>query len=852
MTVMTQKFRKKVVTQERPLTFLEAYFSPRSLQNAPVLQNPASVFVFDIESDGERYLVGFSGATSFNYRSLVVQSEDDLEFLFRKWNTLGYKFGFAFNLKYDLPALLMFGNRYEYAHALRNLGEFYYTRNYEIVRKKLFFEVKRKPVNGEPPSTILFYDLLQYYQMSLFNSYNAFKQYIPKQFKLTEEEEKEWKEDKKKRGSITDVTDKDVIYYNALDVKVTVGLLHVADDNIKRLSKVLGKPLNMGITLPLTAEYAISSDLNMVDYHLLDPKDRTDLYNALALSYRGGFFNSPKLGAIYTNVFKYDVNSMYPFMMTMIPSLRYVGRANHPSEDQITSPFDLVCGQFSGNTAVPTKVMKQSLVLEHTAGCLWAFEIKPELFANWLYTTSDFHMVLPNPYSQLKIDYIYAIFKYEPTGEFPLRDPITRLYKERLTLKKKGNPYEKVVKIVMNSSYGKYGEMVFVSPGKERLEYASLITAMGRVFINSLLPRDKIVTYLTDSIVSTEPLPGYMIGDDLGLLKEETPDFYDVFLNVNNGIYSFIKNRQIMDDYTHTRGFAKMIGDKQIAQKFFIEYLNMLDYATTPYQIKLNAKKTVMVRSNSVLESLLKSGNYEEVDSEDLQTRGIKGRLVEVPTTISGFNKKYIYSPFRNRISEGSIIKDYFTSFILNSVFSVRSRGFDLTRLKVLPVMKDRANEIELECKSIDYYRLALPDAWNVLRILCGGDHPIEKRLSIDAIKSFSTKNERGELVRAIPIIHPPGNNFISNTAYMAFVRPPYRLKYITDKDDGIDVRDYVPDVIDQIENTDLGNNNPGNPGKGGKGSSADDSDDFPDDLLGDLVMLIDQDIEIDELSVEY
>jgi hypothetical protein len=833
---MQRSFKKKVLHKEHKSTFLESYFSPRSIELRPVLENPSGVFVFDIESDGEKYLVGYSGITTNVYHADIVEDEQSLEVLFSKWLALGYRFGYAFNLKYDLPALLMFARKYNYSHAVRNLGEFFLTRNYEIVRKKLFFEVVRKPTHGEQAGKILFYDLLQFYQTSLEKAYKAFKGSVPSAFKLTDEEMKVWEQEKKKRGSITDVTDSDVRFYNSLDVKVTAGLVWVADMNVKKLSKIVGKQVTMGATLPLTAEYIISDNLSMVDYRSLDEHDRGDLYTALAMSYRGGFFNSPKLGVFHGDLYKYDVNSMYPFMMALLPNLTYKKRIDHPTEDKIDSPFDLVCGQFSKNTAVPIKVLKQSLVLDHTFGCFWAFEIQPVRLAEWVYKATDNQFVLPMPYDSLKIDHLYSLFKFQPDNKYPLRNVINNIYNKRLESKRHLSPYEKVLKIFMNSSYGKYGEMVFVNPEKERLEFASLITAMGRVFINSLLPRDKIITYLTDSIVSTEPLPEEIVGEKLGQLKDETPDEFDQFVNVNNGIYSFMKDRNPLQDYTHTRGFTKTLGNEFVAQKFFRDYLDILEDATTPYQIKIETKKSVMVRSTYMNDTLIKNGNYVEVSSEDLPSRGIKGRLVALQTQVKGFNTKYIYSPFKDGVSEGTIIKDYFTSFLLHAFFNLRESKHYRTLLKVVPAIKERRNEVDIECQSIDYFRLSLPDAWNVMKILCGEDHPVEKQLSLLAIQSFSVLNDKNEMVRAIPMIHPPKSNFIKNSAYLQMIRPAYKFHYVKEGNEGIDISDYLPDVVNQV-NTST------------KGEELIES---LEDINDDLIMRIEDEIEEEDLTVDY
>jgi hypothetical protein len=764
-------------------TFLEVYFSQRDLNL--VTPEEEKTFVFDVESDGEKFLVGYSPVETFLYNYKIVRSVEDLEALFDEWLRKGFKYGYAFNIGYDLPVLLYGEYRVSYYHSIRNLGELFALPHYEVVRKKLFFEVKRI----KDARRIIFYDLYQFYQTSLVNAYKAFENKVPVQFMLSREEEKEWLEDKEKRSSIHDVNSKETIIYNAMDVKVTAGLWHVAVENIR----ALGNGLDFGITLPMTAQYAITRDLNYVDYSMLDKADMAELYTALALSYRGGFFNSPQLG-VMNKVYKYDVNSMYPGFMTALPMLKYEGRDRKESFDM----FDLVCGQFSGNSAVPVKLHKQSIVLERFSGCVWGFELDPGMLKDFL----EDYGVTPaptEPYKPLRVEHVNTVFRFKYLKYFPLREPVLKFYHDRLKYKKEGNPYEKVLKILLNSSYGKYGELTFINPQRERVEFASLITAMGRVFINSLKSIG-VVTYLTDSIVAHTPLPNSMIGEEIGYLKDETPT-HDKFVNVNNGIYAFMSKGKVIDEYTHTRGFSKVVNGRHVAQEFFSKYISLVKQAKSPYEISILTYRQVMVKNRHVEElirkysEVLNNPDEAEMYLEQIQAgiikpvedRPLKGLLSALPVVVKGYNTKYVYSPFNGGLSMGSVLPDMFSAMVLRAFVS---KANDKKPLWIKPApLTPKANQVVIGKANLDEYKKKAPDAWNVFKILYLEDHELNRNFSVKEIEQFVINGKKAYALFEFP------RKFILNLAYFQMVRLPYRL--VKGKPgDGL----YVFDVLPQLK----------------------------------------------------
>jgi hypothetical protein len=85
----------------------------------------------------------------------------------------------------------------------------------------------------------------------------------------------------------------------------------------------------------------------------------------------------------------------------------------------------------------------------------------------------------------------------------------------------------------MNSSYGKFGERLLTTNSRfKNAIYASMITALGRTYIQSADPNS--VAYLTDSIFTFKPLKSSLIGDKLGQFKQEGEGKLYI---IGNGLY---------------------------------------------------------------------------------------------------------------------------------------------------------------------------------------------------------------------------------------------------------------------------------------------------------------------------
>ncbi len=747
--------------KKREPTFLELYFSPREVEIEPVLEDLTKVGVFDSESDGRRVLFGWSAVKPFGYKHIIVDlkavlegkkgGEEGLDALIKMLKDWveNYNILFAYNVVYDMGVLLLpFEKEIPHRNVFENVtvGVRYVLshKDYKVVveRKKLFYVISLYE-NNELLGRTAVYDLMVYFSSSLKEAYDKFKDYIPEEYRLSDGDYQQWLKDKEERGKINDVSK--VVNYNLLDVKVTAGLVHALKEIYdNKIAEIMGRNFKVSYTLPRLGLYAVTDgDLNVVKYpqEVLAGTDKAELYTALALSYRGGFFNSNALGE-FRKVYKYDVNSMYPFFMSQVPRLEYIGADTRPE----WGTFDLVCGFFANNTAVPIKIMNQSVVTQTTWGCFWGFEIEPKLLAEHLALDG---ISMPNPYPALRPLKVVKVFrfKYSP-NVLPFRYAVREMYRLRKEFKAEGSPLEKSIKIIMNSSYGKFGELRFINPANERLEVASLITAMGRVYINSVLPREEVVTYLTDSIVAKRPLPSDVVGEELGQFKDETPQDYEVFLNYNNGIYAFMGGTE---EVFHTRGFSPHDNNSKrpyyFARKFFTQYRKLLRQVRTPYEIVLPAKKFVMVKSQETIEF-----------DDRKEIVPILGLLKTTEVDVRGVNSKMVYAPFNAEYqSWGKIIPTPFHA-VLWKVFVDKGVRKMVFHSHIEPL---RSNEIYLDESTLDLFK-GRTSAWNLMKVLYGEDHELQR--------DFISDDEHYVL------LFKPPRNLIAFMAYWSFVKPPFRL----------------------------------------------------------------------------
>jgi len=500
-----------------------------------------SIGVFDIESNGKELLFGFYDGN--NYKHKIIRTNKDVEETLDWLMSVDVSYFYG---DYDLPVTLSPFLTISQHSSLRkkNLGDSIYVikgkKEYIIEKMKNLYKIK----NGEDES--LSVNLLTFYAGSLYDSYKSFYQVIKETFKddaFDEKILKEWKEDKEKRKDFENVkmNNPEIIKYNKLDVIATYQLALILD-------KIF--PMKVKITLPATAiSYILEKTKSDYVYYYFNGNkwygipNNTVAVNILKRLYKGGLFDSNELG-VFRKVYKYDINSMYPFMMTYLPELELVGITDDPKNFTIDTPLldntwfneDVkylriyyLC--YKDNPKfIASKENQMLLRVQESCTSVFDFEI---------WRNND--LLIKN--FELK-----GMIEFKVTKKRIFKPIIEEIYSKRLALKKEKNPFEKVFKLIMNSSYGKFGERILTTNSKfKNVIYASMITALGRTYIQNADPNS--IAYLTDSIFTFKPLKTDLIGDKLGQFKLEGEGSLYI---IGNGLYVLDDSKEKLVKY---RGF---------------------------------------------------------------------------------------------------------------------------------------------------------------------------------------------------------------------------------------------------------------------------------------------------------
>jgi hypothetical protein len=211
--------------------------------------------------------------------------------------------------------------------------------------------------------------------------------------------------------------------------------------------------------------------------------------------YFGGRAEASRVGPITGTHWQYDINSAYPFAATLCHCLRH-GRWISDRRDIVPSGiykvrFRISEGQIWG--PFPVRPVRGSLKYPYSGEtCIWGIELLAALPI-----LSDLE--------------ILEGYRFETTCTHSPFSYLSELYVERIRLKDAGDAREYVLKLILNSTYGKLAQRKAFNGTKPRfqsLEWAGLITATTRAMLLSQLVEGGNSIYLlaTDSILSSEPL----------------------------------------------------------------------------------------------------------------------------------------------------------------------------------------------------------------------------------------------------------------------------------------------------------------------------------------------------------
>ena len=269
-----------------------------------------------------------------------------------------------------------------------------------------------------------------------------------------------------------------------------------------------------------------------------------DWKKAIALereSYHGGITDCFKLGT-YNDLYKFDINSMYPYIMRDKPVPTKLVFYSHDSNYNQEQLFKLYRESVKAGYGV---ILKANITLDvDNAYILKDFGLKKTMFAY-----GSFDTVLCQPELMFlekngSINYIYEISIYEMEKLFD--EFVTFFYEKRLEYKKSNDKVnEQFCKLMMNTQYGKWGQRNIVRreltiDDKFMIENQKIISQMFLRFKEQHpeidLKRD--IAYLGTIIEGGEL---YVIAGQLILLQQTQDNSKESFVAISSFITSYAR-----------------------------------------------------------------------------------------------------------------------------------------------------------------------------------------------------------------------------------------------------------------------------------------------------------------------
>src|SRR2546428_741784 len=530
------------------------------------ISSPKPIHALDTETDkrGNVRIIADSDGSFLD----KITPESLIKWLFRKkyqnsWN-------FFYNLTFDAEVILK-------TLPQRVLDSYKKTRFLEFVfdgYKIDYLPSKRLAIRKGHHSSV-FFDIAQYYHESLTSAYQNNIGKLPL----------EYLEIKSKRSVFSryyfNHFPKQIREYCIQDCRYTK---EIAENWIRLFYSAFGFYPARWISSGYLAEKVLINQNVHIPRFSETPEDVQEFaYN----SYFGGRFEILKRGLV-GRAYIYDINSAYPFALTKIPDLTkgfWIKRKSiHP--EALLGFFKIEADIPDVKHVPPFPFRKDSMVF-FPSGKFVTFATLEELKAC---ENHEFYRILDS------VQYLSR------NQSYPYRQFIENLYLKRLELKQKDDPLQLPLKIILNSIYGKTGEITRGRIGNlfNPVIFAT-ITGHARAqlyrFVQDHNLEREVVAFATDSICTTREIK--VNSQDLGDFSLDNTAS-DVFY-LQNGFYRF-------NGKWKQRGFGRL-GSKEIEHLDTIEREGKL-------LMKLKILRPKRLRSSILQDAVNDIGKFSEVERE--------------------------------------------------------------------------------------------------------------------------------------------------------------------------------------------------------------------------------------------
>jgi len=330
---------------------------------------------------------------------------------------------------------------------------------------------------------------------------------------------------KDKRSEFDDEKDDDVAFYCLMECRLGAQLFEKVLENTRKIGLNLMRYDGAG-----SVAHAMLKKHNIAQYMIQKTNRLPD--EVILSGYQGGRFDLTAFGHVGC-AYEFDINSAYPYQALHLPCLSCGVWEYRKSYDERESwaiwfvSWDLdksalwspLPYRFSGHGEG---------YLRNGSGWYWANEVREAIK---LYPAS---IQVHEGYT-LRRDCEHQPFKY-----------IEEYYRYRNELKGKGDLAEKMIKLGLNSLYGKLAQNVGrfrTIPKTQCYTWAGIITSNTRAMLLSLIrddPDDALLV-ATDAVFKRSDFTDDRIGEGLGQWKPESMPWLFI---LTNGFYQSVYQRQ--------------------------------------------------------------------------------------------------------------------------------------------------------------------------------------------------------------------------------------------------------------------------------------------------------------------
>ena len=277
------------------------------------------------------------------------------------------------------------------------------------------------------------------------------------------------------------------------------------------------------------------------------------LYEAIRCAYAGGRIEAPYYGLHEGTVYHYDINSAYPSQMARLQD-RSAGEWQHNTEQYTDFALYRLSWRFPDTLPWYPFFYRagSSIFFPYTgAGWYWSAELEAAMdYCTALGLDWHDHIMLHEWYA------------FVPAGHNRPLDFVPDIYWQRQQWVKEGFAAEKVLKLGLNSLYGKMAQQQgwkehdgkLIIPRFHNLAWAGYVTAGTRAQLvrTACYRAADIVSFQTDGIYSLSPLS--LEVDRAKTLGGWSGDTCDGILQVQPGVYFVLEQREWKEN---SRGYER-------------------------------------------------------------------------------------------------------------------------------------------------------------------------------------------------------------------------------------------------------------------------------------------------------